>query len=84
MPTANPIIEIRFGTKKLKCQTFPINPTRPSATPIAKMPMMMGVTPATRDPKTMISTTIATRMPIPSPLRRSCSEIFLKSSVEVG
>ena len=56
MPTANPSIVIRFGTKKLQRHTSPSRPTTPKATPIAKIPMMMGVTPAISDPKTISST----------------------------
>ena len=84
MPTANPSIVIRFGTKKLQRHTAPSRPTIPNATPIAKIPMMIGVTPAISDPKTISRTTIATTTPIVSPFFRSSSEIFLKSAVEVG
>ena len=46
--------------------------------------MMIGVTPAISDPKTISRTTIATTTPMVSPFFRSSSEIFLKSAVEVG
>ena len=68
----------------MKLQIWPSNATRPSAAPIAKKPMISGVTPAINEPNTTSSTTIATMMPMLSPLRRSSSEIFLKSSVDVG
>ena len=75
---------MRFGTKKLHRHTSPTSPTIPKATPIAKIPMMIGVTPAISDPKTISKTMIATTTPIVSPFLRSSSEIFLKSAVEVG
>ena len=83
MPTARPIIEIRFGVKKLKCQTWPSRPTMPSVTAIANMPITIGATPATIAPNTTIRTRIAAATPIVSPNRRSSSEIFLKSSDEL-
>ena len=51
---------------------------------IAKIPMMIGVTPARSEPNTTSRTIIATTMPMASPFLKSSSEIFLKSSVEVG
>jgi hypothetical protein len=51
---------------------------------MAKIPMMIGVTPAINDPNTTSRTMIATTTPTNSPFARSSSEIFLKSSVDVG
>ena len=83
MPTARPIIEIRLGVKKLKSQIRPKKPTMPRVTAIAKMPMTIGVSPATTAPNTTINTMIAASTPMDSPKRRSSSEIFLKSSLEL-
>ena len=48
------------------------------------MAMMIGVTPAMSAPNTAIRTMIAATMPIDSPNRRSSSETFRKSSVDVA
>ena len=45
MPTARPIIEIRFGVKKLKSHSTPNRPTTPRVTAIAKIPIAIGVSP---------------------------------------
>ena len=83
MPTARPIIETRFGVKKLKSHSVPNRPTTPRVTAIAKMPITIGVTPATTAPNTTIRTMIAASTPIVSPKRRSSSEMLLKSSEEL-
>ena len=85
MPTARPIIEIGFGTKKLKRQTCPSRRDQPEgATPIAKMPMMIGVTPAIARPEDDQQHDDRDDDADRLALLRSSSEIFLKSSVEVG
>ncbi len=75
---------MRFGAKNVNFHSWPITATIPRVTEIAKMAMMIGVTPAMSAPKTAISTMIAATTPIDSPKRRSSSETFLKSSVDVA
>ena len=75
---------MRFGAKNVNFQSCPITATIPRVTEIAKMAMMIGVTPAMSAPKTAINTIIAATTPIDSPKRRSSSETFRKSSVDVA
>ena len=78
MPTARPIIEIRFGVKKLKSHSTPNRPTTPSVTAIAKIPITIGVSPATTAPNTTIRTMIAASTPTLAE-----AQVFLGDALEI-
>jgi hypothetical protein len=80
MPSASPIATSMFTTKRLSWNAWPITPIRPIATTIESRAITSGIAAPTSVPKTSTRTIRAAGSPnCISPLRRSCSETFVKS-----